>query len=107
MTCTTRTHRHVVAGGRCQWCGEVLQASGPLTAPPDGPGLVWLAAPFLDARATRCRHAPDGCHEPSDATGACAGCGVQLVAVADLEATGGRRVVWFELPTDQTVEPNT
>jgi hypothetical protein len=109
MTCDARTHTYVVAGGRCMHCGEVLQASGPLVGQYGPPGLVWKAAPFLDATVhARCRHAPAGRHETRDASGMCAHCGTQLEALGDIEVPGRRsRLMWFEMPTPGTGWPNT
>ena len=108
MTCDTRVHGHVVAGGRCMYCGEVLQASGRLVGNHGAPGLAWKSSPFLDAPYhARCRssEAPDGRHEPRDASGSCAGCGTQLVGLGDVDTGYRSRLLWFELPTDMTL-PN-
>jgi hypothetical protein len=103
VTCTSRTHGHVVAGGRCVYCGQVVQASGVLTGNRGAPGHAWKSAPFLDATYhARCRSddAPDGRHEPRDATGGCAECGTQLVGLGDVETGYRSRLLWFELPPD-------
>jgi hypothetical protein len=107
VTCTERTHGHVVAGGRCLDCGQVLQASGVLVGQTGTPGCAWKAAPFLDATSdARCRHAPDGRHEPRDASGACAECGTQLVGLGDVDTGRRSRLLWFELPTTEMTRPN-
>jgi hypothetical protein len=107
MTCTTHVHGHVVAGGRCLYCGAVLQGTGRLVGNHGAPGLAWKAAPFLDATDGRCRHAPHGRHEPRDANGACAECGTQLVGLGDVDTGRGSRLLWFELPTTEVTRPNT